>query len=73
MGLNNPFGNPQSLNERLKPVGWEFSDGHLLLFGMLFTDYTDKELLSKSSEGSDMFFPNGTEEKKRLEFTDKDW
>lgn len=66
MGLNNHFGSPKSLNVRLKPVGWEFSDGHLLLFGMLFTGYTDKELLSKTYEGSDMLFPYGTKEKKKF-------
>ncbi len=65
MDLNNHFGNPKSLNVSLKPVGWEFSDGHLLLIGMLFTDYTDKEWLSKSSERSDMLFPYGTKEKKK--------
>ncbi len=74
MDLNNHFGNPKSLNVSLKPVDGSFSDGHLFLFGMLFTDYTDKEWLSKSSERSDMLFPYGTKGKKqRLEFTDKDW
>jgi len=35
--------NPKSFNITMKSVGWEFSDGHLFIFGMLFTDCTDKE------------------------------
>lgn len=72
MDLNNHFGNPKSFNISLISVGWEFSDCHLFLFGMLFTDYTDKEWLSGYSEGSDMQFPYKGLGKILLEFTDKD-
>lgn len=60
-----------SFNISMKSVGWEFSDGHLFVFGMLFTDCTDKSDFPDILKGVTCSFPKGLG-KSHLEFTDKD-